>query len=149
MEPIGEYLKKLRTQLKLSFREAAEKSGLSHSYIRYLEEGKRPGSNSPINPTPETLKKLSEAYNHMYEDLLFRAGYLNGQMFIDAEGHTRTLTDEETSQHISIILREQNERERADIGLILEREPSVYFHGRPLDADEIRRINDMIKLWLQ
>lgn len=38
--------------------------------------GKRPGSNTPINPTPETLECLSKAYNYPYEDLMIRAGYI-------------------------------------------------------------------------
>ena len=60
----------------MTFREAAERSGLSHSYIRYLEMGKRPGSNTPINPTPETLESLSKAYNYPYKDLMIKAGYI-------------------------------------------------------------------------
>lgn len=79
MESIGEFLKGLRMSKKMSLREASEKSGLSHSYIRYLENGKRPGSNTPINPTPDTLKSLAEAYNYSYEDLMHRAGYLRGE----------------------------------------------------------------------
>jgi transcriptional regulator with XRE-family HTH domain len=74
---IGEVLKQARMEKGLSLREAADKSGLSHSYIRYLENDERPGSNSPINATPETLKKLSEAYGVQYEDLMKIAGYLS------------------------------------------------------------------------
>lgn len=59
----------------MTYREAAERSGLSHAYIRYLEIGKRPGSNTPINPSPEMLKGLAKAYNHPYADLMRRAGY--------------------------------------------------------------------------
>jgi transcriptional regulator with XRE-family HTH domain len=76
MQPIGEVLKEIREEKGLSLREAAEKSGLSHSYIRYLEKGERPGSNTPINPTPDALRKLSDAYSHPYEDLMYRAGYI-------------------------------------------------------------------------
>jgi len=59
----------------MTFREAAERSGLSHAYIRYLEIGKRPGTNTPINPSPEMLRGLAKAYNHPYKDLMVRAGY--------------------------------------------------------------------------
>lgn len=75
METIGDFLKELRG--KMSFREASEKTGLSHSYIRYLEIGKRPGSNTPIKPTPETLKSLAKAYNYSYDELMRKAGYLD------------------------------------------------------------------------
>jgi HTH-type transcriptional regulator, competence development regulator len=77
MSRIGEFLKKLRTEKGLSFREAAEKTGLSHSYIRYVEIGKRPGSETPINPTPETLKRFAKAYDYPYEELMRLAGYLD------------------------------------------------------------------------
>lgn len=59
----------------MTFREAAERSGISHSYIRYLETGKRPGTNTPIKPSPDMLKGLSKAYNHPYKDLMILAGY--------------------------------------------------------------------------
>lgn len=73
MSELGAFLRKLRG--KMTFREAAERSGLSHAYIRYLEIGKRPGTNTPINPSPEMLKGLAKAYNHSYKDLMVRAGY--------------------------------------------------------------------------
>lgn len=75
MEDIGSFLKQLRG--KMTYREASEKSGLSHSYIRYLEIGKRPGTNAPIKPTPDTLKSLSIAYNYDYQKLMEMAGYMN------------------------------------------------------------------------
>lgn len=59
----------------MTYREASELSGLSHAYIRYLEIGKRPGTNTPINPSPEMLRGLAKAYNHPYKDLMMRAGY--------------------------------------------------------------------------
>jgi transcriptional regulator with XRE-family HTH domain len=74
---IGDFLKQLRLEAKMNLREAAEKSGLSHSYIRYLEIGERPGTDTAINPTPETLKKLATAYNYPYLDLLEKAGYID------------------------------------------------------------------------
>lgn len=73
MNELGIFLRKLRG--KMTFREAEERSGVSHSYIRYLEVGKRPGTNTPINPSPDMLKGLAKAYNHSYKDLMVRAGY--------------------------------------------------------------------------
>lgn len=70
----GLFLETLRG--KLSLREAAEKSGLSHAYIRDLELGKNRKTKSPINPTPETIRRLAEAYNYDYEELMQKAGYL-------------------------------------------------------------------------
>lgn len=77
MSKIGSLLKRLRVEKNLSYREASELSGLSHSYIRYIEIGKRPGSDTPINPTPDTLKALAKAYSYDYDALLKAAGYLD------------------------------------------------------------------------
>lgn len=75
MYELGDLLKKLRG--KLSLREAAKRSGLSYSYISSLENGKHPRTGAPINPTPDILRNLSNAYNYPYEDLMRVAGYLS------------------------------------------------------------------------
>lgn len=76
MSNIGAFLRQLRG--KRSLREVERISGVSHTYISSLEKGVDPRSGNPITPTPDTLKKLSEAYNHSYTDLLSRAGYIDG-----------------------------------------------------------------------
>lgn len=77
MSEIGALLKKIREEKKLSYRDASELSELSHSYIRYLEIGKRPGTDTPINPSPDTLKALAKAYNYDYDELMQVAGYID------------------------------------------------------------------------
>jgi transcriptional regulator with XRE-family HTH domain len=72
---LGKFLEELRG--KMSLRAAAEKSGLSHTYIRDLENGINRSTKAPIKPTPETLKRLADAYNYPYEDLMIKAGYIN------------------------------------------------------------------------
>lgn len=73
MNEFGDFLRKLRG--KMTFREASERSGISHAYIRYLEIGKRPGTNTPIHPSPEMLRGLAKAYNYSYKELMKKAGY--------------------------------------------------------------------------
>lgn len=70
----GKFLEGLRG--KMSLREAAQKSGLSHAYIRDLELERNRSTNDKIKPSPDTLKKLSEAYNISYTELMEKAGYL-------------------------------------------------------------------------
>lgn len=75
---LGDYLRKLRG--KESLRSVSERINgrLSHSYISDLEKGvSRRGT--PINPTPEALKILSEAYSEKtnYTKLMELAGYIN------------------------------------------------------------------------
>lgn len=76
MSEINEFLKALRERRKLTLREAADRSGLSHSYISSLENGRHPKTKAPINPSPESLERLSEAYNYDYELLMKIAGYI-------------------------------------------------------------------------
>lgn len=73
---LGELIKKLRKAKKLSLRAASAKTGLSFSHIRNLEE------NASIQPNPDTLKKLSIAYDHPYEDLMRVAGYVEHATFL-------------------------------------------------------------------
>lgn len=74
METLGELINKLRG--KESLRDASKRIGISHTYLDTVEKGfdKRSGKN--VNPTPETLKLISKAYNCDYKELMVRAGYL-------------------------------------------------------------------------
>lgn len=80
MSELGEALKVLRGNLSL--REAAKRSGLSHNYLSIVEKGVDPRTGSPVNPTPDTLKKLSDAYRFPYNDLMVIAGYLEEETII-------------------------------------------------------------------
>ncbi|SDN29877.1 Transcriptional regulator, contains XRE-family HTH domain [Paenibacillus sp. yr247] len=70
----GKFLETLRG--KMSLRKVASKCGLSHAYIRDLELGRNRTTNDVIKPSPDTLRKLSQAYQYPYTDLLMKAGYL-------------------------------------------------------------------------
>lgn len=71
---LGRFLEDLRG--KMSLRDAAEKSGLSHTYIRDLELGINRKTKAPIRPSADTLKQLATAYGHSPIDLLVKAGYI-------------------------------------------------------------------------
>lgn len=74
MRDLGRLLKELRGNRTL--REIAEVTELSHTYISDVEKGYRRGTKKPIHPSPDTLKRLAEAYNYPYEELMKVAGYL-------------------------------------------------------------------------
>ncbi|ANE48331.1 hypothetical protein SY83_20895 [Paenibacillus swuensis] len=75
METLGNFLEHLRGSMSL--REAAKRCGLSHVYIRDLEKNKSNAKNGDyIKPSPDTLMKLSSAYNYPYEHLMIKAGYI-------------------------------------------------------------------------
>jgi len=72
---LGDYLRELRGKESLRSVSQRVDGRLSHSYISDLEKGlSRRGTS--INPTPEALKILSEAYNVNYDYLMQLAGYL-------------------------------------------------------------------------
>jgi transcriptional regulator with XRE-family HTH domain len=60
-----------------SLRDVERSHGISHTYLSSLEKGADPRTGKARNPSPETLKILSEAYNFPYEELLNKAGYLD------------------------------------------------------------------------
>ncbi len=68
-ETFGKYLNKLRTSRGLTTKQLEIKSGVSNSYISQLENNKRV-------PKPAILKKLSNALNVSYDELMMKAGYL-------------------------------------------------------------------------
>ncbi|MFD1136774.1 helix-turn-helix domain-containing protein [Paenibacillus urinalis] len=76
MSSINQLLLKLREAKGLSLREAAKRSGLSHSYIDSLEKGVHPKTKAPIKPSPDSLKSLAAAYDYDYILLMNAADYV-------------------------------------------------------------------------
>ncbi|WP_144028880.1 MULTISPECIES: helix-turn-helix domain-containing protein [Paenibacillus] len=75
MSRLSALLKSLRGNNSL--RSAAQKAGISHNYLRMLELGKDPKTGAPIQPSPDVLKNLAQAYDFPYEKLLEAAGYMD------------------------------------------------------------------------
>lgn len=75
MGELNEVIRKLRG--KDSLRDAAKKTGVSHTYLSILEKGYDLRSKNPIKPTPETLRLISAAYAYSYVELLKLAGYMD------------------------------------------------------------------------
>ncbi len=76
MDTLQEILINKRKDLGLSLRKAAKLIGISHSYLNNLEKGIDPNTKAPVNPTPETLSLISEAYKIDYNELMIAAGYI-------------------------------------------------------------------------
>jgi transcriptional regulator with XRE-family HTH domain len=128
MNGLGHLLRELRG--KKSLREIAEITGLSHSYIADIEKGYRRGSKTPLNPSPETLKRLSEAYDYSYEELMKKAGYLQG------DNHTNDTVPAKNKNDLT-------SKEERDIAKDLERmlqdlesKEAMAFDGEPTEEDE-------------
>lgn len=71
MSELGRYLKEARVRLGLSLREAQDRSNVSNAYISLIESGRR------IDPHPNILKKLADAYKLELQDVMRVAGYLD------------------------------------------------------------------------
>lgn len=74
MNELGKLLRELRGERSL--REMSKLTNLSHTYISDLEKGYNHNTKAPINPSAETLKQLSKAYNYPLNELFEKAGYL-------------------------------------------------------------------------
>lgn len=70
LEQMGERLREIRMNKNLSLREAADRIGVSHTYLNSLEKGTDPRTGRPVNPTARTLLRISEAYGIPVEELM-------------------------------------------------------------------------------
>ncbi|HQD29707.1 helix-turn-helix domain-containing protein [Acetivibrio saccincola] len=77
MSDLGDLFRQIRIKKNWSLRKAANKMGISYSYLCILEKGVDPRTGKATNPRPETLKIISETYNYPYEELMKTAGYLD------------------------------------------------------------------------
>ncbi|WP_080840081.1 helix-turn-helix domain-containing protein [Cohnella massiliensis] len=73
-EEFGKYLRKLRNEKKMTVRQLDLYSGVSHSYLSQIENGKRGV------PSPEILKKLHKPLGVSFEDLMRAAGHIDVEL---------------------------------------------------------------------
>lgn len=114
---LGDFLEELRG--KLSLREAANKSGLSHTYIRDLELGVNRKTKAPIRPSADTLKQLAKAYDYPVNELLKKAGYLSSE---------NSLSDKD-----EVDIAKRMDQIRRD----LSREDGLLFNGEPMSEEAV------------
>lgn len=124
---IGELLRELRG--KESLRDASKRIGISHTYLDTIEKGYDKRSGNPVNPTPETLKLISKAYNYPYKKLMELAGYIDDEfddipddiddleIFIRSKKTVtigeRVLTEEEKEKAIEVLRIMFNEKKES------------------------------------
>ena len=71
MNSVGEYLKRVRDERKLSLKAVKERTGISDSVLSHIESGKTEA------PSPEHLKRLAVEYQIDLIDLFLKVGYLD------------------------------------------------------------------------
>lgn len=111
---LGQYLKTVREQNKLSTRDIEKETGITTSQLSRLER------NITCNPSPTALKKLALFYNIKLIDLFQKAGYLDSE---DIDSYQKTCfkgieklnqEDKKHIQHQIDYLIFQHEKERED-----------------------------------
>ncbi|MCX7920906.1 MAG: helix-turn-helix domain-containing protein [Clostridia bacterium] len=75
MTRLSDLIKSRRKNAGLSLREFSDLCGLSHTYIKNLEDSK-PGAGKEVAPTIDSLAKVAHALNMSLEDLLKESGYI-------------------------------------------------------------------------
>lgn len=139
-EEFGRFLEAIRGTMSL--RDAAEKSDLSHTYIRNLELGKSK------KPSPETLSKLAKAYDYPYHKLMFKAGILDNVQYVfdfDNPGELRPMTEAE----LVAVQQENYELMQNDIEKILFDNNNISYKGVPLSLYDKQKIIDMLPILLR
>ncbi|PEW67205.1 hypothetical protein CN448_20025 [Bacillus cereus] len=93
---LGGYIRRVRIDKKLSLRQIAELTGISHPYLSQLETG------SHKKPSPEILEKIAEGLDINYNYLSYLAGYFR----LPAIENNETLTNEEKEEQIKEAIHE-------------------------------------------
>lgn len=76
MKNLGQFLKEVRTEKKLSLRDFAKLLNISHSYLDKLERCIDSRNNKEIEPTIDTLEKISAALGITLKELLIQTEYI-------------------------------------------------------------------------
>ena len=90
----GDYMRNLRSEQGLSQRDLADRSGVSNAEISRLESGGRK------NPSPKVLQALAPYLGIAYEELMFRAGYI--QETVEHAGYTEQIYRDEQGNIIDV-----------------------------------------------
>lgn len=137
MKTLPKLLRELRG--KQSLREVSNRAGISHNYLSQLEKGIDPRTGKEIKPSPETLKRLSEAYNYDYKELMKIAGYI-----------------EESKEKNHEKLPELTPKDERDIAKQLEKileamdsDTALAFDGEPMDEETKELVRAAIESNLQ
>lgn len=91
LKEIGDKLREIRVKKNLSLRKAAEKVGISHTYLNALEKGHDPRTGRPVNPSTRTLMLIAKGYGIPLEELLRMASSEGAEESDDLEAVARSL----------------------------------------------------------
>ncbi|MEV2909756.1 helix-turn-helix transcriptional regulator [Paenibacillus larvae] len=110
----GKYLKRQREEKGLTINQLASISGISNAQISRIETGLR------NTPKPETIKKLSDALETNYEEMMEAAGYLLSEKHEIPSWATK--------------------KDILDFKKALEKDAEIMFDGVPIDDEDKEKI---------
>lgn len=119
----GSYLKEIRENKGWSINQLAQAADISGSQISRIENGLRG------IPKPQTLRKIAEALDVPYEELMNKAGYLQ--------------QDAAKYEDISVPAWATS-RDKRDFKKMLEDDGELMFDGIPLSEEDKQRIKDVL-----
>lgn len=119
----GAYLKQIREDKGLSINQLAQAAEISGSQISRIENGLRG------IPKPQTLRKIADALEVPYEELMSKAGYLDSELSLHEE---LTVPDWATA------------KDKRDFKKMLEDDGELMFDGIPLNQEDKQRIKDVL-----
>ncbi|NOU92019.1 helix-turn-helix domain-containing protein [Paenibacillus sp. LMG 31456] len=115
----GFYLKKARESKGISVNQLALESGISNAQISRIENGLRG------IPKPETIRKLAEALQIPYEEMMGMAGHMPDDRKQDIPAWATS-------------------RDKRDFKKMLEEDGEIMFDGIPINDTDKQRIMDVL-----
>lgn len=79
---ISELVKKYRADKDMSLRDFAQKCGMSHTTINFIEKEKNPSTGRPMELSPATYKKLAAAMDMTMQELFEQLDDVDAEMFL-------------------------------------------------------------------
>ncbi|WP_374706215.1 helix-turn-helix domain-containing protein [Paenibacillus sp. J23TS9] len=119
----GMMMKQLREQQGLTINQLAEAAGISNSQISRMENGVRG------IPKATTIRKLADALDASYGELMSAAGYLE-----EADGMSMAEQSPAWATY----------KDKRDFKKMLEEDGELMFDGIPLDQEDKQRIKDVL-----
>lgn len=115
IKEFGEYMRSLRLKRGLGVNQLGKLSSVSGAQISRLENAERG------LPKPETLKKLSTVLKVPYDDLMKKAGYIDGEETQSTKNDLTSKDERDIAKKLENILES------------METDTALAFDGEPMD----------------
>lgn len=122
---LGEYIRKIRKDKKVTLVQLAEKTGLSQPYLSQIENGKR----KQDSIDPEILNKIASGLGINQHDLWSKAYLIYSKV------------DYASNMNLDKLIQEDKElREKKDIHYLLQNEERVYYNNQLISEEDRQKV---------